>query len=637
MMTGSNALKELFKASFIAVVVALEVFFFYLFMMLASASQANAEGFDPEKLSLSTVRIVIKSQGQVVSVASGFVWKDAKHIVTSLHVLGADPNATVIVEFGKKRRKAKIKSILPEADLVMLEVKRPLKDWSPLGEFNPDAPKYKSFVTALGFNKGALGMSTRELVKGYAKPEILEQLLPGRAAKILAKTQMPSVTLPIYYLDGSLLPGYSGSPIVNAQGDLIGIGNGGLESGASSVSWVIPAVNLTDLEASPISVLPEKAKHSSKLFTLDKIDSGKAGAYWHWQDQNQLTPLKPISFDSFLSRAFAFDAESALMDELSATSGANDLSGAHSTQDANTANSANSMSRTAAVTQSDDGADAGGDWGEDGDADLSYQLPVAEAFKEVDYQHFHFTKVKTRSFAEMLASSGNPKSIERMLALFDRFFPGYTLDLERQSFDVYTDAHYGLNLILPQDTELTVEDGFLLAKGDMFCRTCAYEVQYHARNLTANIQHYLEKNARTFLHRVAEQHWQDLNAEGDYQEYVDFRQIEAFGNHRHVLRAAFSDFDEPFKNRFELNYFVAAHSRDAWFQVQGILNPFDDALLSRIQQYQGTDCTVLHLSSEQVAVCREARTAFNVLASTHFTSFSNQIFSALASPPASDR
>lgn len=615
MMTGSNALKELFKASLIAVVVSLEVFFFYVFMLLASASQASAqtgeETFDPEKLSLSTVRIVIKSQGQVVSVASGFVWKDAKHIVTSLHVLGADPNATVIVEFGKKRRKAKIKSILPEADLVMLEVKRPLKDWSPLGEFNPSAPKYKSFVTALGFNKGALGMSTRELVKGYAKPEILEQLLPGRAAKILAKTQMPSVTLPIYYLDGSLLPGYSGSPIVNAKGDLIGIGNGGLESGASSVSWVIPAINLTELETSPINVLPAKAKHTSKLFTLDKIDAGKAGAYWHWQDQNQLTPLKPIGFDGFLSRAFAFDAEAGM--------------------------DARKPAGLGAGLVADSKQVLGADWEAESDSDLSYKLPVAEAFKAVDYQHFHFVKVKTRSFAQMLASSGNPEGISKVNALFQRFFPGFVIDLDNQFFDVYTDAHYGLNLILPQGTELMVEEGFLLAKGEMFCRACPYEVQYHARSLTPQIQTFMETNARGFLHRVAEQHWQDLNAEGDYQEYVDFRDIEAFGNHRHVLRAAFSDFDEPFKDRFELNYFVAAHSRDAWFQVQGILNPFDETLFSMINEFQGTDCTALNISGEQSQVCLQAVTAFNVLASTHFTSFSNQVFSALATHPASKR
>ena len=44
-----------------------------LLSILLSAS-VYAE-FDPEKLSQSTVRVVIKARGAVVSVASGFVWK----------------------------------------------------------------------------------------------------------------------------------------------------------------------------------------------------------------------------------------------------------------------------------------------------------------------------------------------------------------------------------------------------------------------------------------------------------------------------------------------------------------------------------------------------------------------------------
>ncbi|MCY7296508.1 S1 family peptidase [Alteromonas sp. a30] len=586
-------MRELFRAIFIALVVTLEAAFVYLFLMLVWVSHAKAS-FNPEVLSLSTVRIVVKSGGQVTSVASGFVWKDDKSIVTSLHVLGADPNATVIVEFGKKRRKAKIKSILPEADLVLLEVSRPLKEWSALNTFEPEAPEYKASVTALGFNMGALGMSTRELMKGYAKPEILQQLLPGRAAKILAKTQMPSVTLPIYYLDGSLLPGYSGSPIVNAKGELIGVGNGGLESGASSVSWVIPADNLSALEASSIHELPASTKYSSKLFTLDKVTTGQAGAYWFTPSESALalSPLKPNSIDSVLRQVNAFDAEAVLSSTLS--SHAQLIEGVEET--------------------------------------LSYQLPVSAQYQEVNYQGFHFVKVKTRSYHDMLASSGNPQSIASALVLFQHFFPDYRIDYSSQQFSVYTDAHYGLNLILPESVKLVVEDGFLLAKSELLCRTCAYEIQYHARVVKPKIQAIIQRNAEGFLQRVAAQHWNDLNAEGDYQEYPNFRQIEPYGSGRYVLRAAFSDFDEPFKDSFELNYFIAAHNRETWFQVQGIVNRFDADFLQKIEKYKGTDCTSGHLNPEQTQLCDDVLMAFNVLASTHFTSFSNQIFSSLAAP-----
>ncbi len=535
---------------------------------LLIAHAANAE-FDPEKLSQSTVRLVIKSGGQVKSVASGFVWKDKAQVVTSLHVLDADPNAQIIVEFGKKRRKAKVKKVLPYADLVLLEVSRPIEGWAPLVGFNQEKPKYRSMVTALGFNKGALGMSTREMVKGYAKPEVLSQLLPSRAAKILAKTQMPSVDLPIYYLDGSLLPGYSGSPIVDQLGNLIGIGNGGLESGASSVSWVIPADNLTALENSSVKQLPKSAIKPSAIFTMDNLSSGSRTSF--------NIEFKPPSSEQTLlwSNLLSFVFPPVMAEEPSYL--------------------------------------------------IDTEIPEW-VYTEVHYEGFHFVKTKTRSYQHMLMSDGRPQSFQRALQLFEYLFPSYTIDYQAQMFDVYTDAHYGLNLIVPEDAKLTVENGYLVAQGPIFCRTCPYEIQYHARTLNLDSQNELAKAPDDYLNAIADQHWEELNEEGDYQEYVHFRQVEDYGSGRHVLRAAYSDFGEPFKEVFELNYFTAAHSRDAWFQVQGILNPFDDDFIRRITEQQGTDCTQARLSKAQKRVCQDILTAFNVIASTHFTSFSNRLF-----------
>ena len=356
--------------------------------------------FDPERLSQSTVRVVIKHQGAVVSVATGFVWKKPDQIVTSLHVVHPDPKAVVIIEFGRKRRKASIKAVLPDADLVLLTVKRPIKDWLPLETFNPEKPAYRATVTALGFNRGSLGMSTRDLVKGYAKPEVLQQLLPGQAAAILAKTRMPSVTLPIYYLDGSLLPGYSGSPIVNTGGDLIGIGNGGLENGAANVSWVIPANFLSELEKSSITALPPQMAESSKLFSLDRSATQPKKVSW------RLPGWLPL----FITQAVAgVTAESAV----------------------------------------------------DPDLITPIELPPLVS---VDYQQFTFVKVKTRRFAQMVESSGTPEQLQHAMTIFNRVFPDITIDMNNQFFDVYADGFYGLNIVVPQGSRLENDGGYLLAQ-----------------------------------------------------------------------------------------------------------------------------------------------------------------------------
>ena len=525
--------------------------------------------FNPEVLSQSTVRILIKNDQGVIGVATGFVWKDPTQIVTSLHVMTNDPSGKIIIEFGKKRRLATVKSVLPYADLVLLEVKRPIKEWRPLTSFDPIKPKYKSQVSALGFNRGSLGMSTRELIKGYAKPEVLQQFLPESALAALAISKMPDIKLPIYYLDGSLLPGYSGAPIVNNKGQLIGVGNGGLENGSANVSWVIPALHLVELENSNKDKLPADLDEIAKIFTLDKIQPKIVRTVMNLSPEtsHKMSGLNWLNsfLHGFISQAHAGPTKLSDLEEFS---------------------------------------------------------PIVK----VNYQQFNFVKVKTRSYRQMLSTSGAPKNMEHVFTLFNKFFHGYKVDHSAFLFDIYEDGNTGLNLVVPHGVQLTVDDGYLLAQGNMFCRTCAYEIQYHARIVNENTVQAIKGNPREFLNNVSEQHWQDLNEEGDYGEYSDFRSIEDFGADRYILRAAFSDFSEPFKQEFELNYFTAATNKRAWFQAQGILNRFDEEFLNQIKTYRGTNCKLPSSSMTKSSLCNDINTILKVMLSVHLTSFSNKFF-----------
>ncbi len=517
--------------------------------------------FDPAVLSQSTVRILIKTKQGVVGAATGFLWKNNKQIVTSLHVLSSDPKSKIIVEFGNKKRKAKIKSILPGADLVLLEIKKPVAGWIPLTEFEGIKPVYKAQVSALGFNQGSIGMSTRELRKGYVKPEVLQVLLPPAALKKINKSKILDVKLPIYYLDGSLLPGYSGSPIVNEQGVLIGIGDGGLENGAASVSWVIPAYNLDALTRSNLTKIPASLEAANRIFSGDRIEGKRSRKY--------------SSLDRY---------------------------GWHLAQNLSTLFIANTQASQV-------------------DREELYE------FIQVNYQQFEFIKVKSRSYQQLLNSSGTPSNMDKVFTLFDKFFAGYQVDYEKFKFDIYEDSRYSLNIAVPLGVDLIVDDeGFLLAQGRMFCRPCDYEIQSHARQFNLENLQEIESNPYFFLDAVADRHWQDLNEEGEYEEYSDFRVIEDFGGERYVLRAAYSDLSEPFKEQYEVNYLTAATNRSSWFQAQGILNRFDDDFIDDVDEYRGTDCTVSDLTFEQVNLCREIEIILQVMISVHLTSFSNKPF-----------
>ncbi|NQZ12358.1 MAG: hypothetical protein HRT35_34830, partial [Algicola sp.] len=248
-------------------------------------------------------------------------------------------------------------------------------------------------------------------------------------------------------------------------------------------------------------------------------------------------------------------------------------------------------------------------------------------FTAVEYNQFNFIKVKSRTYRQLVMSSANRADIDKVFNLYQQFFYDYQLDYESFVFDIYEDGRFGLNIAIPQGTKLVVdENNFLLAQGPMFCRTCHYEIQYHARELDVKAQQKVHKNAQQFLNQVADNHWQDLNNEGDFGEYSDFRDIEAFGSHRYVLRAAYSDFEEPFKDQYELNYFTAATNRDAWFQAQGILNRFDDDFFAALDKYRGTDCTRVIGDTARRAVCNDIETMLKVLISVHLTSFSNKFY-----------
>ena len=95
-------------------------------LSLACSPSFATSQFDPELLSQSTVRVLIKQKNRIVSAATGFIWQQPDQIVTSLHVMNNQPGTKIIIEFNKRKRLATVKSVLPGADLVLLTVKRPI-------------------------------------------------------------------------------------------------------------------------------------------------------------------------------------------------------------------------------------------------------------------------------------------------------------------------------------------------------------------------------------------------------------------------------------------------------------------------------------------------------------------------------
>ena len=75
-------------------------------------------------------------------------------------------------------------------------------------------------------------------------------------------------------LESDLVPGDSGAPIFNSQGEVVAIGMGGLRSGTIGVSWAVDSLKLHDLKVEDNAALVAKARTVVKtMFSYRESDA----------------------------------------------------------------------------------------------------------------------------------------------------------------------------------------------------------------------------------------------------------------------------------------------------------------------------------------------------------------------------
>ncbi|MBX7108027.1 MAG: serine protease [Chitinophagales bacterium] len=242
--------------------------------------------FKPALAEKSLVKVMVTG-GSKMGVCSGFMWKKKSWVVTSLHAMKVGGKVQVVYP-GNNIREASVIKVYQPGDLVLLETNitaDPVSDeLIPLTSYHQGEVAFAEKIYAIGFNGGSKGDQTQALEKGHANPETLEFLVRPEDKTQLSTLGFPSMKLPIYFLSGSLLPGFSGAPVFNMKNELIGIGDGGLERGLMNVSWCIPAANLDALEASAVSQLPANLGNASQLYTAEVLIDVK---------QSDVTPVSP--------------------------------------------------------------------------------------------------------------------------------------------------------------------------------------------------------------------------------------------------------------------------------------------------------------------------------------------------------
>ncbi len=182
--------------------------------------------------------------------SSGFVYgPDYRQVITALHAV-LPQTQDITISCRGVETDAEVVRVLRKADLVLLQASKNLKEFgcATLEDVSFDKPPLGAELTAFGFRPdNSLSAFSQPLKKGSGDPETLYGLVPDAARNKIVELAMPDANLPLYYVNGSVFPGFSGGPVFDKGGNLVGVVQGGLDKGLGSHAWLIPAVNIQSL------------------------------------------------------------------------------------------------------------------------------------------------------------------------------------------------------------------------------------------------------------------------------------------------------------------------------------------------------------------------------------------------------
>jgi len=206
---------------------------------------------------------------------SGFFWKQNSSVVTTLHVVNGCTALSVYSDTGSNPQKpsviAQVQKILFDEDLVLLSLDDTIDGTTVVSESKP-APSDTRDILLVGFPEDGHG-STAKAIKRQFSGNTLATLASSQARTELQRSNSPSLTTVVIFLQAIIEHGGSGGPIFNQQGAVVAVADGGLKHGLTEDSWAIPAEDLAALESSsdPLTKMPQQ--QSTLLFAATPVAS----------------------------------------------------------------------------------------------------------------------------------------------------------------------------------------------------------------------------------------------------------------------------------------------------------------------------------------------------------------------------
>lgn len=174
--------------------------------------------------------------GSGTATGSGFLIDEEGHMVTNDHVVSGAESVSVTLGDSDASYDAEIIGTDPSTDLALLKLDAPSEVMTPLTIGDSDEARVGDPVIAIGNPFGLDRTVTTGIVSA------LQREIQSTTAYSISD---------IIQTDASINPGNSGGPLINSDGEVIGVNSqiatGGAGSGSVGIGFAIPANTVTDV------------------------------------------------------------------------------------------------------------------------------------------------------------------------------------------------------------------------------------------------------------------------------------------------------------------------------------------------------------------------------------------------------
>lgn len=187
-------------------------------IILANIQSTDLESRDQvmaalyERISPGVVSILITTSSGI-GTGSGFVYDQSGHIITNYHVVEGATDLEVDFASGIKTRASVIGTDL-DSDLAVIKVDLPAENLTPLAIGDSEQVRVGETVIAIGNPFGLNGTMTLGIVS--AKGRTLESMRAADSGRYFTAGD-------IIQTDAAINPGNSGGPLLNLNGEVIGV------------------------------------------------------------------------------------------------------------------------------------------------------------------------------------------------------------------------------------------------------------------------------------------------------------------------------------------------------------------------------------------------------------------------------